>query len=99
MSSLIEETNQKIAQAESALQAATAHYQSVVSSSKQAEKEYDQLLTWADIYERCSFAEKKRIVAGLVKKVTVGRDYKIEIEFNFTYDEFRKFSRSGTAES
>ncbi|MBQ9553099.1 MAG: recombinase family protein, partial [Clostridia bacterium] len=98
LSSLVEETNQKIAQAETALQAANAHYQDVVSSSKQAEKEYGQLLTWADIYERCTFAEKKMIVANLIKKVTVGRDYKIEIEFNFTYDEFQKFSRSGTAE-
>ena len=56
------------------------------------EKEYAQLLTWADIYERCTFPEKKMIVANLIKKVTVGRGYKIEIEFNFSYDEFQKFT-------
>lgn len=98
LNSLIEETGRKLALAESDLQAANAQYQSVTSTSKQTEKEYARLLTWADIYERCTFAEKKMIVANLIKKVTVGRDYKIEIEFNFTYDEFQKFSRSGTAE-
>lgn len=41
---------------------------------------------------------KKDDRRNLIKKVTVGRDYIIEIEFNFTYDEFQKFSRSGTAE-
>lgn len=32
------------------------------------------------------------IIANLIKKVTVGRNYKIEIEFNFSYDEFQKFT-------
>ena len=98
LTGLIEETTQKIALAEEETQAANARYETAVSSSKQVEKDYAQLLSWADIYEHSSLPEKKMIVANLIKKVTVGRDYKIEIEFNFTYDEFQKFSRSGTAE-
>lgn len=92
LSSLIGETTQKIALAESDFQTATTNYHSIISSSKEVEKEYAQLLTWADIYERCTFPEKKMIVANLIKKVTVGRGYKIEIEFNFSYDEFQKFT-------
>lgn len=68
------------------------------SSSKQVEKDYAQLLTWADVYGHSSLPEKKMIVANLIRKVTIGRDYQIEIEFNFIYDELQKFTLPANSE-
>lgn len=98
LTGLIEETTQKIALAEEETQAANARYETAVSSSKQVEKDYAQLLSWADIYDHSSLPEKKMIVANLIEKVTIGRDYQMEIEFNFMYDDLLKFSLPANSE-
>ena len=52
----------------------------------------DPLLTWADLFDTCSFEAKKMIVAQFVKAVRVSRDYNIEIDFNVSFEEFQNFS-------
>jgi hypothetical protein len=52
--------------------------------------EYAQLLSWAEMYDNCSFEAKKMIVAQFVKKVSVRRDYELDIEFNVSFEEFQR---------
>lgn len=59
-------------------------------------EEYDRLLSWAEIYDTCSFETKKMFVSQFVKSVHVYRDYHLEIEFNVSFDEFREFRSVGT---
>ena len=59
--------------------------------------EFDQLLTWADIYDQCSMEAKKMIVAQLIKEVRVGKGYEIEIKFNISFAEFRNSVRVSEA--
>lgn len=56
-----------------------------------------QLKSWADHYDRCSFAAKKMIISQFVKAVYVHRDYDIEIEFNLSFEEFRALTITRTA--
>lgn len=49
---------------------------------------YDELISWADLYDTASFEAKKMIVNCLIKRVEVYRDYKLKVEFNFDLSQF-----------
>lgn len=73
--------------------AAISHdYESLLASAENLRQEYDRLLTWADLFDTCSFEAKKMIVAQFVKAIRVSRDYNIEIDFNVSFEEFQNFS-------
>lgn len=48
-----------------------------------------QLISWAEMYDNCTFETEKTIVAQFVKAVHVKRDYEIDIEFNVSFAEFQ----------
>ena len=50
---------------------------------------YDELISYADLYDSASFEAKKMIAAQFVKAVHVKRDYEIDVEFNVAFDEFQ----------
>ena len=50
--------------------------------------QYDDLISWAKLYESASIEAKKMIVNCPIKRVEVGRDYKLNIEFNFDLSQF-----------
>ena len=43
-------------------------------------EQYDEISSWAELYDTCDFAAKKMIVSRMMKEVRVRRDYEIEIE-------------------
>lgn len=49
---------------------------------------YDELISWADLYDSTSHEAKKMIVNNMIKRVDVFRDYKLKIEFNFDIKQF-----------
>lgn len=51
-------------------------------------KQYDELVSWADLYDQAGIEAKKMIVACLIKRVEVGRDYKLNVEMNFHISQF-----------
>ena len=55
-------------------------------------EEYDRLIGWADVYDRCSFETKKMFVSKFIKAVRVFRDYRLEIDFNVSFEEFRNLT-------
>lgn len=60
-----------------------------VSGVDQVSEEYTQLMNWAELYDNYTFEAKKMIVAQFVKAVHVKRGYKLDIEFNVSFDEFQ----------
>lgn len=67
-------------------------YEEVLNSSAIESEEYGKILSWADLYDGCSFEAKKMIAAQFIKAVYVHRDYKLEVEFNVGFDEFKKLT-------
>ena len=65
------------------------HYRSWTDYS--GKREYDQLLSWADLYDKSSFEAKKMIVSQFIKAVRVGRDYNIEVDFNVSFEELQNY--------
>ena len=50
--------------------------------------QYDDIISWADMYDAASMETKKMIVNCLIKRVEVCRDYKLHIDFNIDFDQF-----------
>ena len=50
--------------------------------------QYEKLVSWAELYDTASMEAKKMIVNQLIKRVDVGRNYQVNITFNFSYEQF-----------
>lgn len=49
---------------------------------------FDELISWAELYDEASFEKKKMIVNCLIKRVEVCRGYKLKVEFNIDFQQF-----------
>ena len=59
-------------------------------------REYDRLLSWADLYYKSSFEAKKVIVSQFIRFVRVGRGFNNEVDFNVSFDELQSYSTSNS---
>ena len=51
------------------------------NSAAAVQKEYDKIMSWADLYAGSSIEGKKMILRQLIDRVNIGRDFEIEVEF------------------
>lgn len=49
---------------------------------------YKQFKSWAEEFDSATMEQKKMIACQLLKRVEVGREYKISVELNMTYSQF-----------
>lgn len=89
LNSVVEQTQGRISELELSIRTAQSELQTLQSSSKQVQKEYDKLMDWASLYDNCSFEAKKMIVSQFVKAVYVKKDYELDIVFNVSFEEFQ----------
>jgi len=68
-----------------AAQAAFDEGQAVMASLN---AQYDDIISWADMYDTASLEAKKMIVNCLIKRIEVFRDYKLHIDFNIDFEQF-----------
>ena len=47
--------------------------------------QYDDIISWADMYDSASMESKKMIVSCLIRRVEVYRDYRLHIDFNIDW--------------
>ncbi|MCC8182623.1 MAG: hypothetical protein LIO45_06600 [Clostridiales bacterium] len=87
LNSLVSETEAQAAAEEQNLKKAQAELDQLLASNAAVEKEYNQILSWADLYDQATFDAKKMIVSQLIRAVYVRRDYEVEIDFNISFDE------------
>ena len=55
---------------------------------KELSESYDELISWAELYDNADFEKKKMIVNCLIRRVDVFSDYKLKIDFNFDFQQF-----------
>lgn len=92
LNSLVEETKSQIAELEQQIQREKEALQALSNNAETVRQEYAQLVSWADMYDNCTFEAKKMIVAQFVKSISVKRDYEIDITFNVSFAEFQEIS-------
>ena len=51
-------------------------------------KQISQLQSWSTLYKDAEPAIKKMIATSLISRVTVSKDYSLDIQFNISYEQF-----------
>lgn len=54
----------------------------------QLTSQYEELISWADLYDHATFEAKKMIANCMIRRVEVFRGYKLNVEFNFDLNQF-----------
>jgi exonuclease VII small subunit len=52
------------------------------------QQQFDDIVTWAQMYEDCSMDSKKMIANHMIKSVRANRDYELDIELNISCEQF-----------
>lgn len=92
LNSLITENSAELERLTEAAEEARQECEACIASAEVEMQEYKKLKNWADLYDNCTFAAKKMIVSQFIKAVYVYRDYSLEIEFNVSFEDFKRLS-------
>lgn len=85
LNSLVDETSAQLKELEWQINEAGTELKALESSAEEVQREYSQLMGWAELYENCTFEAKKMVVAQFVKAVHVKRGFEVDIEFNVSF--------------
>jgi DNA invertase Pin-like site-specific DNA recombinase len=88
LGSLITEAEEKCADLQKKLDDAQAAYEEGQTVLASLNAQYDDIISWADMYDTASFEAKKMIVNCLIKRVEVYRNYRLHIDFNIDFEMF-----------
>lgn len=90
LNSLVAKCKEEIAELSQEVDAQKADMERQLESAAQEQAEFEKLESWADLYDNCTFEAKKMIVSQLIKAVYVYRDYRLEVEFRVSFEDFRR---------
>ena len=88
LGSMVSEAEAKCTELQKQFEAAQAAYEEGQTVLSSLEAQYDDIISWADMYDSASLEAKKMIVHCLIKRVEVCRDYKLHIDFNIDFEQF-----------
>ena len=88
LNSLIAEAETKCRELQENLEAAQAAYDEGQAVMASLNTQYNDIISWAEMYDTASIEAKKMIVSCLIKRVEVYRDYKLHIDFNIDFAQF-----------
>lgn len=89
LNDLVSKAKQEIQILTATVDAAKLEFEQHLASSDVEMQEYERIKSWADLYDTCTFYEKKMIISQFIKSVYVYRDYTLEIEFNVSFEDFK----------
>jgi DNA invertase Pin-like site-specific DNA recombinase len=88
LNELIAEGEKGLAEVEAARNAAKQELDGCKFRAEEMQAQYDEVISWTDLYDAADLAAKKMIVANLINRVEVGTDYDIHIDFNIDLSHF-----------
>lgn len=88
LSSLISDCETKCLEVQHTMEAAQAAYDEGQAMLDTLNAQYDDIISWADMYDNASMESKKMIVSCLIRRVEVYRDYRLHIDFNIDFEQF-----------
>jgi len=88
LSSLIADSETNCLKVKEQLDTAQAAYDEGQEIMASLNAQYDDIISWADMYDTASLEAKKMIVNCLIKRIEVFRDYKLHIDFNIDFEQF-----------
>ena len=88
LGSLIAEGETKCLELKKQMDEAQAAFEAGQSVLAGLNAQYDDLISWAGMYDTASLDAKRMIVNCLIKRIEVYRDYKLHIDFNIDFEQF-----------
>ena len=75
--------------AEQALTAAKARLEAEAQNAKETKAQIDELLSWAECFDKANTETKHMIMARLIDRVELADGYKVHIRFKISMDQFQ----------
>lgn len=88
LSEMLEETRHRVLHTSERVSALSAEMQDGSSRVAEMQAEFNRILSWSQIFDKSDMATKKMVCGYIIKRVTVYRDYQIDVEFNMTIEQF-----------
>ena len=88
LGSMVSEAEAKCAELQKQFEDAQTAYEEGQTVLHSLEEQYDNVISWADLYDTASLEAKKMIVNCLIRRVEVYRGYKLHIDFNIDFTQF-----------
>ena len=88
LGAMVAESETKCLELQKKFEAAQTAYDERNAVLASLNAQYDEIISWTDMYDTASMEAKKMIVNCLIKRVEVYRDYKLHIDFNIDFEQF-----------
>ena len=85
---MITEAETKCRELQESMKAAQAAYDEGKTVLASLNAQYDEIISWSELYDTASIEAKKMIVSSLIRRVDVYRGYKLHIEFTIDFEQF-----------
>ncbi len=85
---MITEAEVKCTELQRLYEKAQADYDEGQAVLAELNSQYDEIITWSEMYDTAGFEAKKMIVNCLISRVEVNRGYKLHIDFKIDLDQF-----------
>lgn len=88
LSEVMNEVRQKVLDTSERVTALTAELEDGNTKIAEMKQEFDRILSWSEIFDESDMEIKKMICGYIIKRVSVFRDYQLEVEFNINVEQF-----------
>lgn len=88
LNGLIAETEKGLSSIEDTRHKAKRDLDGCKYQMEKMQAQYDEVISWTELYAAADLAAKKMIVANLINRIEVGTDYEIHIDFNIDLAHF-----------
>ena len=88
LNELIAEGEKELAEIETARNTAKQELDGCKLRMTEMQAQYDEVISWTELYDAADLAAKKMIIANLINRVDVSTDYKVHIDFNIDLKHF-----------
>lgn len=83
LAEMITTQEEKLKEAEALYESASKELEKTTELMEEVAKQYEELISYADLYDHATFEAKKMIVKQLIRRVDVYHGYQLNITFNF----------------
>ena len=87
LNKLYEDAKVKVAESEQAVARLEDEIRNGEKMRDYLSKQFDDMITWADIYDGCDMETKKMILSCVMKSINVRHNYEIEIDLTVSCEE------------
>ena len=88
LGTMVTEAETKCRELQESMEAAQTAYDEGKNVLASLNAQYDEIISWSELYDTASIEAKKMIVSSLIRRVDVYRGYKLHIEFTIDFEQF-----------